>query len=329
MSTITRRGNSWILNWSDDHGQHRVSLGTITKQEAEKARRLKDSELAARKPTWVGPMFEVFSETYLDWYAAEYPASYYRVSQIVEMYLVPEFRGKRLLAIRRFDAEQYKIKRLQAGAAPATVAKEIRQLGALLNKAVLWEQVPYNPIKGIKPPRDVRSKPPVFYTVPELERIYKASTEHKDALWKLLANTGLRRSEALNLRLTDIGSESIRVVSTDEARTKSGKWREVPLNEFAQEAIDVLRPESAGSTYLLQRVNPRSLTRAFDRTLRRAGLDGSTHCLRHTFCSHLVMAGVPLRVVQALAGHASVKTTEKYAHLMPGAKQDAVAKIRL
>jgi hypothetical protein len=55
-----------------------------------------------------------------------------------------------------------------------------------------------------------------------------------------------------------------------------------------------------------------------ERIRKRAGLRAMTwHVCRHTFCSHLVMRGVPLRVVQVLAGHTSYKTTERYAHLTP------------
>ncbi len=48
------------------------------------------------------------------------------------------------------------------------------------------------------------------------------------------------------------------------------------------------------------------------------------HILRHTFCSHLAMRGAPSRVIQALAGHRSITTTERYMHLAPHAMEDAV-----
>jgi len=52
--------------------------------------------------------------------------------------------------------------------------------------------------------------------------------------------------------------------------------------------------------------------------------DVSWHILRHNFISRLVMQGVPLKVVQELAGHKSIKITEKYAHLAPGLKNSAL-----
>jgi site-specific recombinase XerD len=52
---------------------------------------------------------------------------------------------------------------------------------------------------------------------------------------------------------------------------------------------------------------------------RRAGLPPSRnlHKLRHTFCSHLAMRGAPARAIQELAGHADLKTTQRYMHLSP------------
>ncbi|GAB3046849.1 hypothetical protein GCM10027214_06000 [Stenotrophomonas tumulicola] len=59
-----------------------------------------------------------------------------------------------------------------------------------------------------------------------------------------------------------------------------------------------------------------------------AGIGGSLHRLRHTFCAHMVIAGVPLRRVQILAGHSDYATTEKYyAHLTPEGDDEAVAKL--
>ena len=64
------------------------------------------------------------------------------------------------------------------------------------------------------------------------------------------------------------------------------------------------------------------------RACRRAGLrQVGWHVLRHTFASHLVMAGVDLRTVQELLGHRDPKMVMRYAHLSPAHKAAAVAKL--
>ncbi len=61
------------------------------------------------------------------------------------------------------------------------------------------------------------------------------------------------------------------------------------------------------------------------RACRRAGLRRiGWHVLRHTFASHLVMRGVPLKAVQELMGHATIDMTMRYAHLSPHVAREAV-----
>jgi hypothetical protein len=57
---------------------------------------------------------------------------------------------------------------------------------------------------------------------------------------------------------------------------------------------------------------------------RVAGIEQGVHILRHTFCSHLAMKGVPARAIQELAGHADLSTTQRYMHLSPAATEDAI-----
>ena len=60
------------------------------------------------------------------------------------------------------------------------------------------------------------------------------------------------------------------------------------------------------------------------RRIRRNGLPGSLHTLRHDFGAHLASAGVSLHIIAKLMGHASTRTTEIYAHLMPEAIDSAI-----
>jgi integrase len=58
---------------------------------------------------------------------------------------------------------------------------------------------------------------------------------------------------------------------------------------------------------------------------RRAEGEGPIHRLRHTFCSHLAAAGAPASAIQELAGHADLKTTQRYVHLAPGLRSEPIA----
>lgn len=340
MATIYRRGTAWVINWSEAGQQHRKSLGKITEAEAQAQLNATEARLSSSASAAAGPAFADWAAKYAAWHSHEYPDSYFRVEQILRTHLLPAFGHLPLMAIKREPVERYKHARLTAGAAPGTVTKELRTLQACLNHAQQWDIIPRNPIHGVRTPRDTASKPARWYSRAELALIYateleiRKSTANTDAdlhreyrwAWQLLANTGMRRGEIMHLRWADIGQDEIRILSESGARTKSGKWRAVPITTGANEALSEFRRTTA---QVMPPIRPESLSRAFDRTTTRAGITGSIHCLRHTYCSHLVQAGVPLRTVQILAGHASYRTTERYAHLAPGHLQDAVKRLHL
>lgn len=331
MATLTKRGNSYILSWQQGGKQHRKSLGVISKFDAKIALNAKELELATGQnflPS--GLIFSNFCAEYLDWFVVAHPNSYYRVEQIILQHLTPYFEFFPLDNIRIKDAEKYKSTRLKSGIKTSTVNKELITLKAILNRACKWEYLPSSGLKYLELAKELDSKPPRFYTAEEMELIYQWAP-YNWHYWKLMANTGLRRTEASQLKWDNIKETEIHIESTEEERTKSGKWRKVPLNSNAKHALKRFERDRINE-YVFPRVNKDSLTRAFKRVLNRAPINnpkGSVHCLRHTFCSHLVMNDVPLRTVQILAGHSKITVTEKYAHLAPEYLKNSVELINL
>lgn len=331
MATLREIDGAYVLDWRDANGRHRKTLGKVgdfPEREAKRILKQRNLELSAGHAILnpaPSPQFAHFAVDYLLWHSAEFPSSHYRVEQIVNDYLLPEFGPLNMDALTPRAAESWKQKRARE-AKSQTVTKELRTLKAMLNKAVEWNELQKNPIANVAGPKALDSKPPRFYTQAELDALYAACRAEVNKgegpqpdpqhahIWRLFANTGLRRTEGLMLKRKWIGREAMKVLSTDEDRTKSGKWREIPLTDGATIALDALAGDGA---YVLPRICKESLSRACIRDARRAELDGGLHTLRHTYISHLVMAGVPLRTVQKLAGHSTVAVTEKYAHLAP------------
>lgn len=331
MATHRKRGKSRYLCWYEENPttgkleEKRKSLGSVTIREANAAVSVKEYELRNQSVS-ATPLFIHFAMEYLRWHEIEYPDSHFRIRQICSDHLYPVFQLMDISSISRKDAEQYKHDRLKSKKHPSpnTVAKELRTLQAIMNKAVEWEILARNPIKGVKPPKDNQDAPPPFYDKDEIGLIYVNSLDLvKKATWQLFLNTGMRRKEMLQLKKSNIDDQGIRILSTGEGRTKSGKWRMVPHTRGTKAALKVLA--SVDGNFIIPQVNLRSVSRAFDNCLRRAELDGSLKWTRHSYASHLVMSGEHLRKVQILLGHSSIKTTEQYAHLSP----DFMDKVRI
>ncbi len=300
------------LNWREGGQQCRKSLGQIDTNEAEDYRLAKELELRTGARVFsYAPLFGEVIDEYLTWRKSEFPDSQIRVDQIVRQHLKAAFQYVALDALTPRQVEQFKADRL-AIVSEATVAKEVQTLKAMLNKAVEWQLIKFSPIQTVSPPKIRTSRPVHWYSMEQLQTIYTQSPDSHRPIWQLMANTGIRRGEAQNLKIEHDRGESILIESTDEARTKSRRWREIPLSVNGRSALDSLIGESR-TEYVLPIMIPNSLTRAFKRD--KGSLDGSLHSLRHTFGSHLAIKGTPGRVLQELMGHSSIKTTEKYLHV--------------
>ena len=102
-------------------------------------------------------------------------------------------------------------------------------------------------------------------------------------------------------------------------RSKNGETRHVPLNNVAVAALQAAFSQSNGQPHAFlnglggQLKRPRKW---FGKAVAKAQLvDFTWHCLRHTYASRLLMAGVDLRTVQELRGHKTIQMTLRYAHL--------------
>lgn len=267
-------------------------------------------------------------QAYMDWYgevyAAEHPTTTKQFRSEIKP-LLSKFGHRPIDTIRPAEVKQWAADRLRTRA-PETVGKELRRFKSALNRGVELGEIDANPFKPVPAPRGARSVAVRFYTAAEVGRLAETP---RGALWRFLACTGLRRGEACRVvQSRDVVADGamtvVRVESLPDAsgkgRTKSGLWREVPLNAAAEASL-MLLPDRIADCH------PDTLGDWFREDAEAAKVGGTLHRLRHTFCAHLAMAGVSLRRIQLLAGHADQKTTELYAHLSPEGAGDAVNKL--
>jgi site-specific recombinase XerD len=141
--------------------------------------------------------------------------------------------------------------------------------------------------------------------------------EHMPEL-DLALNTGLRLGELYGLDWENVNLAR-RVLTVP--RPKNGEMRHVPLNGPALAALRELQKRSDTTGPIILNAEGGALASPrywFEPSVKKAKIRSfSWHCLRHTFASRLVMAGVDLRTVQELMGHKSIQMTVRYSHLTP------------
>ena len=206
------------------------------------------------------------------------------------------------------------------------VAATRSMFGFLLDEGI----VDADPTENLSSPRLGRSLPKAL-TAEEVDALLaEPSGEAPDALrdramLELMYASGLRVSELTSLDMGDVelGQGLVRCFG------KGSKERIVPVHSVAVSAIERYltrgRPRLAnarsGQALFLNRRGIRMSRQGFWLILRqianRAGIGErvTPHTLRHSFATHLLRGGAPLRAVQELLGHASIATTQVYTHL--------------
>ncbi len=145
------------------------------------------------------------------------------------------------------------------------------------------------------------------------------------ALFELMYSSGLRVAEAVGLNCGDVDLEKgwVRVMG------KGSKERFVPFGPQAEKALKIYTEDSSRDLPLFKnykgtRLSARSVARILKKHIIRIALSKSLspHGIRHSFATHLLMAGADIRTIQELLGHAQISTTQKYTHIDLGALLD-------
>ena len=198
-----------------------------------------------------------------------------------------------------------------------------------------------DPTTGLERPRLEQQLPRTILTPRDVRRIVEAPAgrtpvELRDrAILELLYATGIRATELLNLSPYDLDTQDgmLRIV-----RGKGGKDRYVPLTPVAAEAIALYLAKGRGKLLRVERGShgggiypPKASRRLFvavrggplyratlDLIVRHWAKEGgiakrvTPHVFRHSIATHLLKRGADIRHIQALLGHASLSTTERY-----------------
>ena len=212
---------------------------------------------------------------------------------------------------------------------PATINRDITSIKAMMRLAESWKYISPQNWLSIKRLRQARGRL-LFYTPAQLSELLSQCV----GIWKTIAllgsRAGLRRSEIYYLAWDDVDLSQGRIHVCPKAgwqpKDKEDRFIPVPVDLVSHLRATKMAQEGV---WVLGRARPTlaSMSVYFRRTLRKAGLSGSLHTLRHTYASHLAQAGVPLFTISKLLGHSDVSMTAIYSHLSTDSLGDAVAKL--
>ncbi|MFC1475178.1 site-specific tyrosine recombinase XerD [Candidatus Zixiibacteriota bacterium] len=214
----------------------------------------------------------------------------------------------------------------KAGRKPSTIARKISSLKRFFQYLVENHHLKENPVSFYASPKIVRYHPD-YLTVAEIEQIIdsidlKSKNGLRDrAIIELLYGCGLRISELINLKLSDIEFEAGFIKVTG----KGNKQRLVPLGECAALSVEkYLECKSSKKTYQHVKVlicnrigdvySRVGLWKVVRNIILKAGISKKVtpHTFRHSFATHLLEGGADLRIVQEMLGHADISTTQIY-----------------
>jgi len=314
LATLYKRGSRYYLNWREGGRQVRLSLGQIDRRAAEAIRIEKEAERAGIiVPAGQNTVQDVIN-AYLAWSKVERPDSWKHTQSILRHFTQP---------FGPYPAEGISVRQVEAsiattGLAPSSQGKVLRMAKAAFRYGYRTELIRVNPMDRVKAPQGRTSRAPPWYTPQQMKALQSAP---HGPLWAFMAATGARRGEMAKARRSDVRRGLFYIESTAEGRTKSGKWRSVPLSSGAKAALEGLGDD------LLAGAAKDTISRWFTAEASALGLPGTAHWLRHTFCTHLAQAGVPAYTICKLAGHSSVAVTEIYMHHAPAMGVTAIERM--
>jgi integrase len=347
MSAIKKNGRWYFRKRVKGHARIFVSPSDYglsnTKVGADEAGRRRIAELVDGRPappraTPVGMTFDEFSPVYIEHSEAKNAHSTVEAKrQILRDHLAPRFGALPMSAItfaKIEDLKNHLVISTELGGLGLSnktannVLTVLRRLLVLANKRGKLESVPE--VEWL--PTEAGAFD--FLTFDESYDLVDAATGEWATMILVGIRCGLRQGELLGLRWEDVDLKLNRlnirqsIVRNRVKSTKSRKYRVVDLGDEVRAALAAHRHLRGPLVFC--DADGRQLTKGECKwplwhactgaQLRRIGW----HVLRHTFCSHLAMRGAMPQTIQKLAGHSTLRMTERYMHLSPNVTQDAV-----
>ncbi len=279
--------------------------------------------------------FRQLSVDYLQWAKRQrcFPQKETLVNQLVTIFGAYPLRAFNSRLLEQYQTERMEKGRKRAkkaipgGNKPATINRHVATIKAMFTKAVEWEFVEEEVLKKVRKVKllEENNRRLRYLSKEECRALLNECADHLKPIVTMALNTGMRRHEILSLKWDNVDMRHGFILLD---KTKNGERREIPINETLRATIARLPRRLDLPHVFINRATDLpygDIKNAFNRACKRAGIrDFHFHDLRHTFASHLVMAGVDITTVKELLGHKTLTMTLRYAHLAPSHKVKAV-----
>ncbi|MDA8104744.1 MAG: integrase [Nitrospiraceae bacterium] len=305
--------------------------------------------------------FQELWEKYKEWAVKQ---KSYRSKKLYINQIGPVFNSVPIRNFNTWMVEQFQSQEYNKGKKPATVNRYLQLIKHMFTKAVEWEMVEEDVLKKVRkvkllPENNRRLR---FLSKEECRALISSCDSHLKPIVVTALNTGCRKGEVLSLEWEKHVDLRHGFITLD--KTKNGDRREIPINDTLRGALQGLTRRLDVPYVFFDAVSGkpfRDVKRSFGTALKRVDThkcpdcscqkvkvrikeapiekcpqcganmavvkgiqDFHFHDLRHTFASHLVMAGVDLTTVSRLLGHKTLTMTLRYAHLAPSHMAKAV-----
>jgi len=230
----------------------------------------------------------------------------------------------------------------EIGLSASTQGRILSGIRAFFKFLVIEKEMDDNPTTLLEWPRTARKLPDVLNEkeIEDVLNVIDRSTddgERNRAMLEVLYGCGLRVSELVNLKISEIHKEEEFLIVTG----KGNKQRLVPINGTALKHIDIylknvrshvaVKKGNEDILFLNRRGSILSRVMVFyiiKQAVEKTGIKKtiSPHTFRHSFATHLLENGADLRAVQEMLGHESITTTEIYTHISNHTLKEAIIK---
>jgi integrase len=236
--------------------------------------------------------------------------------------LLKTFGEISLCDIKPLDILDYKVQRLKT-VSQASANRELACLKCIFSKCIEWDLIRDNPAKKIRLAKEDNSRVR-YLDKDEINTLLSNSSDKLKTIIVFAISTGMRKGEMQRLRWEDINFKNDVITLL---KTKNGEVRRVPMSTNVKDMLLSMKEHSTSDVVfsLEETGESYNFRKSFETALKKSNITGFRfHDLRHTFASHLAMAGVDLNTVRELLGHKSLDMTLRYSHLSQDHKKRAV-----